>query len=135
MNINEGRTNDALIVNSRPGDVYSFNDATLGTWGVTGGGTMGTAIRVIDPSSNALIAAVSPAQVTATPVIYSPTSRHWFPTVGHAISDAATTFRSTSPGMRVSVPGMPHCPVSGKGAAPSYEPSLCSEAGALARDH
>ena len=212
-------TSDGLTVDTRPGDVYSFNDAKLGTWGVTGGATMGTAlhlqsgqnrfivggrdrrvasgtpldapdvgygqsvdvdawlsasdfeeiltlvssrsgldvrppapgqpsrcllfpnsllvqemgafavrkkreflesasqprlaidvgvdgIRVIDPNSNALIAAVSPAQVTATPVIYSPRSMHWVPNLGHAISDAATNYWSTSPGMRVSIPGM-----------------------------
>ena len=213
-------TSDGLSVNKRPGDVYSFADAKLGTWGVTGGATMGTAlhlncgprrfvlggrdrrvaagtrldapdagyglpvdvdawlsasdfeevltlvgrrsgldarppapgeptrcllfansllmqeigsfafqkqrefaqsmhqprlaidvgvdgIRVIDPSTNALVAAVSTAQVTATPVIYRPMSgRHVLPNLGHAISDAATNYWSTSPGMRVSVPGM-----------------------------
>ena len=62
---------------------------------------------MIDPKSNALIAAVSPAQVTATPVTYRPTSRHWFPTVGNVLSDAAMNYWSTTPGMRVSVPGMP----------------------------
>jgi hypothetical protein len=46
-------------------------------------------VLVLDPSSNALIAAVSPAQVTATPVVFAPTSSHWFPTPGHVISDAA----------------------------------------------
>ena len=214
-------TSDGLTVNKRPGDVYSFTDAKLGTWGVTGGATMGTAlhlqcgrkrfilggrdrrvsaatrleapdagygqsvdvdasvsasdfdeiltmvsrrsgldirppgpgeptrcllfanglkmqefgsfafrkqrefvrsmhqprlaidvgdgvIRVIDPTTNALIASVSPANVTATPVVYRPMQRsHWLPNLGHAISDAATNYWSTSPGMRVSVPGMP----------------------------
>ena len=213
-------TGDGLTVSTRPGDVYSFSDAKLGTWGVTGGATMGMAlhlhsgqrrfilggrdrrvaagtrldapdagyglpmdvdamvsasdfeeiltvvgrrtgldirppapgeptrcllfpnalliqemgalavrekreflesagqprlaievgangIRVIDPKSNALIAAVSSAQVTATPVTYSPTSRHWFPTVGNVLSDAAMNYWSTTPGMRVSIPGMP----------------------------
>ncbi len=214
-------TSDGLTVNKRPGDVYSFSDAKLGSWGVTGGMTMGTAlhlqcgpnrlvlggrdhrvgagtrldapdagyglpvdvdawlsapdyeailsmaggrsgldvrpaapgpstrcllfpnalliqemgtfavrkkqaflesanhprlaidvgteaIRVIDPTSNGVIAAVSPAQVTATPVTYRPCSaRHWFPTVGHILSDAATDYWSTMPGMYVSVPGMP----------------------------
>ncbi|MDT5016273.1 MAG: hypothetical protein QOD39_2433, partial [Mycobacterium sp.] len=212
-------TNDDLSVSTRPGDVYSFNDAKLGTWGVTGGSTMGTAlhlqsgqhrfilggrdrrvasgtrleapdagyglpvdidawvsaadfeeiltmvsrrtgldvrppapgeaarcllfpnalliqetgafavrkkremleaasrprlaidvgpdgIRVIDPNTNALIAAVSTAQVSATPVIYSPRSMHWVPNLGHAISDAATNYWSRSPGMRVAIPGM-----------------------------
>jgi hypothetical protein len=212
-------TTDGLTVNTRPGDVYSFSDAKLGTWGQTGGATMGTAlhlqcgqrrfilggrdrrvaagtrleapdagyglpmdvdawlsatdfdeiltmvgrrsrldirppapdeparcllfanalvmqtmgsfafrkrqefmkslhrprlaidvgtegIRVIDPNSNALIASVSAAHVTATPVIYRPTQRHWFPTFGHLISDAATNYWSTSPGMRVSIAGM-----------------------------
>jgi hypothetical protein len=212
-------TTDGLTVDTRRGDVYSFSDAKLGTWGQTGGATMGTAlhlqcgqrrfvlggrdrrvaagtrleapdadyglpvdvdawlsakdfeeiltmvgrrsgleirppapdeparcllfanallmqkmgwfafrkrqefmkslnqprlaidvgtegIRVIDPNSNALIASVSAAHVTATPVMYRPTQRHWFPTVGHLISDAATKYWSTSPGMRVSIPGM-----------------------------
>ena len=63
-------------------------------------------IRVIDPNSNALVAAISPAQVTATPVIYHPTQRHLFPNLGNVISDAATNYWSTSPGMRVSIPGM-----------------------------
>ena len=185
-------TSDGLTVNKRPGDVYSFSGAKLGTWGQTGGATMGTAlhlqcgqhrfilggrdrrvasgtrleapdagyglpvdvdawlsaadfeeiltmvgrrsgldirppapgeptrcllfpnslliqemgafavrkkreflesasqprlaidvgpdgIRVIDPNTNALIASVSPAHVSATPVIYRPTQRHWFP--------------------------------------------------------
>jgi hypothetical protein len=212
-------TTDGLTVNTRPGEVYSFSDAKLGTWGVTGGATMGTAlhlqcgqhrfilggrdrrvasgtrleapdagygqpvdvdswvsasdfeeiltlvsrrsgldvrppasgepsrcllfanpllmqemgsfafrkqhefarsmhqprlaidvspdgIRVIDPNSNALIAAVSSAQVTATPLVFRPVQRHWVPSLGHAISDAATNYWSTVPGMRVSVPGM-----------------------------
>ena len=213
-------TSDDLSVSTRPGDVYSFDDAKLGTWGVTGGSTMGTAlhlqsgqnrfilggrdrrvasgtrleapdagyglpldidawvsasdfeeiltmvgrrsgldvrppapgeparcllfansllmqeigsfafrkqqefarsmhqprlaidvspdgIRVIDPNTNALVASVSNAQVTATPVVYRPMQRHhWIPNLGHAISDAATNYWSTSPGMRVSIPGM-----------------------------
>ena len=213
-------TSDDLSVSTRPGEVYSFNDAKLGTWGVTGGATMGTAlhlqcgqhrfilggrdrrvaggtrleapdvgyglevdvdawvsaadfeeiltvvgrqsgleirppapgepnrcllfanallvqemgvfavrkkrdflesaaqprlaidvgpdtIRVIDPNTNALIASTSPAHVTATPVTYRPTQRHWFPSVGNVISDVATNYWSKAPGMRVSVPGMP----------------------------
>ncbi len=214
-------TSDGLTVTTRPGDVYSFGDAKLGTWGVTGGATMGTAlhlqcgqhrfilggrdrrvasgtrleapdvgyglpvdidawvsaadfdeiltmvsrrsgldlrppepgqptrcllfrnslliqemgafavrkkreflesasqprlaidvgadgIRVIDPNTNALIAAVSTAQVTATPVIYRPMQgHHLFPSLGNVISDVATNYWSTSPGMRVSIPGMP----------------------------
>ena len=212
-------TSDGLTVNARPGDVYALSDAKLGTWGQTGGATMGTAlhlqcgsnrfilggrdrrvaagtrleapdvgyglemdvdawlsapdfeeiltmvgrrsgldirppapgeltrcllftnpllvqeigsfafrkrqqfmqsvsqprlaidvspdgIRVIDPNSNALIASVSSAQVTATPVIYRPTQRHLFPNLGHLISDAATNYWSTAVGMRVAVPGM-----------------------------
>ncbi|MGV0811916.1 hypothetical protein ABQF34_08115 [Mycolicibacterium boenickei] len=39
-------TRDGLTVNTRPGDVYSFRDATLGTWGATGGMTMGTALHL-----------------------------------------------------------------------------------------
>jgi hypothetical protein len=213
-------TSDGLSVSMRPGDVYPFSDAKLGTWGVTGGATMGTAlhlqcgprrfilggrdrrvaagtrldapdvgyglevdvdawlsasdfeeilavvggrsgldirppapgeptrcllfgnallvqeigpfafrereqfmrslsqprlaidvgadaIRVIDPNTNALIASTSPAHVTAAPVTYRPTQRHWFPSVGNVISDVATNRWSTAPGMRVSVPGMP----------------------------
>jgi hypothetical protein len=63
-------------------------------------------IRVIDPNTNALVAAVPPAEVTATPVTYSPRSMHWIPNLGHAISDAAYNYWSKSPGMRVSIPGM-----------------------------
>lgn len=218
-------TGDGLTVNTRPGEAYSFTDATLGTWGVTGGATMGTAlhlhcgqhrfilggrdhrvaagtrfeapdagygqsidvdawlsapefdeiltlvgrrsgldvrppapgqptrcllfpnsllvqemgsfavrkkreflesagqprlaidvgpdgIRVIDPNTNALVAAVSSAQVTATPVVYAPTSRLWasrlwVPRLGNAMSVAATNYWSKAVGMRVSVPGMP----------------------------
>lgn len=213
-------TSDGLTVNTRPGEVYSFSDAKLGTWGVTGGATMGTAlhlqcgqhrfilggrdrrvasgtrleapdagygqpvdvdawlsasdfeeiltlvsrrsgldvrppapgqptrcllfpnslliqemgafavrkkreflesasqprlaidvgvdgIRVIDPNTNVLIASVSPAQVTAAPVVFRPVQRHLLPNLGHAISDAATNYWSTAPGMHVSVPGMP----------------------------
>jgi hypothetical protein len=32
---------------------------------------------------------------------------HLFPSFGHVISDVATSYWSTSPGMRVSIPGMP----------------------------
>jgi hypothetical protein len=39
-------TSDGLTVTTRPGDVYSFSDAKLGTWGVTGGATMGTALHL-----------------------------------------------------------------------------------------
>ncbi|MCV7111301.1 hypothetical protein H7I55_10025 [Mycolicibacterium setense] len=39
-------TRDGLTVNSRPGDVYSFGDAKLGTWGMTGGMMMGTALHM-----------------------------------------------------------------------------------------
>jgi hypothetical protein len=213
-------TTDGLTVTTRPGDVYPFIGAKLGTWGVTGGATMGLAlhlqagerrfilggrdrrvaagtrldaedvgyglpvdvdawlsaedfeeiltmasrrsgldirrpgagdpircllfanslklqeigsfsfkkqweftqsmhqarlaidvdpqgIRVIDPTSGELIAAVSNAQLTATPVVYRPMEGgHWFPSVGNVISDVATDYWSTSPGMRVSVPGM-----------------------------
>jgi hypothetical protein len=213
-------TSDGLTVNTRPGDVYSFGDAKLGTWGVTGGATMGTAlhlqcgthrfvlggrdrrasagtrleapdagygqtidvdaslpaaefedilamvggstgldvrppapneptrcllftnslkvqefgsfsilkqqrfmrslsqprlaidvgadvIRIIDPTTNTLIASTSPSHVTAAPVVFRPMRRHhWIPNLGHAISDVATNYWSTSPGMRVIVPGM-----------------------------
>jgi hypothetical protein len=214
-------TGDALTVSTRPGDVYAFSDAKLGTWGVTGGATMGTAlhlqcggrrfvlggrdrrvsattrldapdagyglpididaslpaaqfdeiltmvgrrtgldvrppapgeptrcllftnslkvqeigsfsfrkqqqfmrslsqprlaievgaevIRLIDPRTNALITSVSPSQVIARPVVFRPVQgHHWlFPTVGNVMSDVATDYWSTSPGMRVIVPGM-----------------------------
>jgi hypothetical protein len=39
-------TSDGLTVNTRPGDVYSFNTAQLGTWGMTGSMTMGTALHL-----------------------------------------------------------------------------------------
>jgi hypothetical protein len=39
-------TSDGLTVNTRPGEAYSFSDAKLGTWGVTGGATMGTALHL-----------------------------------------------------------------------------------------
>jgi hypothetical protein len=39
-------TNDDLSVSTRPGEVYSFSDAKLGTWGVTGGATMGMALHL-----------------------------------------------------------------------------------------
>jgi len=39
-------TNEALTVDERPGDVYSFLGAKLGRWGVTGGMTMGTALHL-----------------------------------------------------------------------------------------
>jgi hypothetical protein len=217
-------TNDNLTVTDRPGDVYPFNSAKLGTWGVTGGATMGTAlhlqcgpkrfvlggrdrrvaagtrleapdvgygqeldvdawvsaedfeeilaiaarrsgldirppgpgdptrcllfpnpmlvqdmgfrkrnefmrswsqpslaidvtdegIRVIDPKSNSVIASVSLAQVTATPATYRPTSRHWFPTAGHIISDSMTNYLSTMPYMVVSIPGVQPLTIGGR---------------------
>jgi hypothetical protein len=64
-------------------------------------------IRVIDPSTGALIASLSPRQVTAQPVVFRPIQgRHWFPTAGHVMSDTATEYWSTSPGMRLTIPGM-----------------------------
>jgi len=214
-------TSDGLTVSTRPGDVYSFTGAKLGTWGVTGGATMGTAlhlhsgerrfilggrdrrmaagtrleapdagyglpidvdamvsaaefdeilsmlgrrtgldvrppgpdeptrcllftnslkvqeissfsfrkqqqfmrslgqarlaidvapevIRVVDPSTNTLIASVSPAHVTATPLTFSPRQgTRWFiASLGNVISDVATDYWSTSPGMSISIPGM-----------------------------
>jgi hypothetical protein len=39
-------TTDGLTVTTRPGEVYSFSDAKLGTWGVSGGATMGTALHL-----------------------------------------------------------------------------------------
>ena len=39
-------TSDALTVNTRPGDVYAFGDAKLGTWAVIGGATMGAALHL-----------------------------------------------------------------------------------------
>jgi hypothetical protein len=64
-------------------------------------------IRVIDPNTNALIASVSPAQVTATPVVFRPTQRHLIPALGNVMSDAMFNNWSTALGMLVSVPGMP----------------------------
>jgi len=63
-------------------------------------------IRVIDPNTNALVASVSPGQVTATPVTFDPSSWHLFPSVGNVISNAATNYWSTAVGMKVSIPGM-----------------------------
>ena len=213
-------TSDALTANTRPGDVYPFTDAKLGTWGETGGATMGTAlhlhcgskrfvlggrdrrvaagtrldapdagyglsidvdawlpaadfdeilaiaarrsglnarppgpgeptrcllftnslkvqefgsfspikqyrfmqsmhqprlaidvaadsVRVVDPDTGALLAAISPRLVDVQPIVFRPMRRsHWIPNLGHAISDAATNYWSTSPGMRMTVPGM-----------------------------
>lgn len=218
-------TGDGLTVNTRAGDVYSFNGATLGTWGQTGGMTMGTAlhlqcgqrrfilggrdhrvaagtrldapdvgyglemdvdahlpapefaeilsmvgrrtgveirppapaepgrcllftnpllvqeigpfayrkrqqfmqslgrprlaidvgphaIRVVDPNTNAVIASVSPAQVTATPAIFRPARWHLLLTYGHFLGDLMYNYWSTALGMRVSVPGMPPLTIS-----------------------
>lgn len=38
--------NGGLTVSTRPGEVYSFSTAKLGTWGQTGGMTMGTALHL-----------------------------------------------------------------------------------------
>jgi hypothetical protein len=65
------------------------------------------AIRVTDPNTNAVIASVSPAQVTATPVVFRPAQRHLVPTLGNVISDTMFNYWSTTVGMHVSVPGMP----------------------------
>jgi hypothetical protein len=73
-------------------------------------------IRVMDPNTNALIASVSPAQVTATPVTYRPRYRplrlQLIPTFGQLMSDVAINYWSTWPGMHVSVPGMPPLTIS-----------------------
>jgi hypothetical protein len=39
-------TNGALTVDTRPGVAFSFSSAKLGTWGTTGGITMGTALHL-----------------------------------------------------------------------------------------
>ena len=39
-------SSDAVTVSTRPGDVYPLRGARLGTWGVTGGMTMGTALHL-----------------------------------------------------------------------------------------
>jgi hypothetical protein len=39
-------TRDALTVSKRPGEVYPFNDAKLGVWGISGGATMGTTLHL-----------------------------------------------------------------------------------------
>ena len=39
-------TSDGLTIDERPGDVYNFSDAKLGTWGVTGGVSMGTTLHL-----------------------------------------------------------------------------------------
>jgi PAS domain-containing protein len=39
-------TRDALTASKRPGEVYPFNDAKLGVWGISGGQTMGAALHL-----------------------------------------------------------------------------------------
>jgi hypothetical protein len=212
-------TGDGLTVNTRPGDLYSFHGAKLGTWGVTRGATMGTAlhlqcgprrfilggrdrrvsaetrldaedvgygmpvdidawlsasefeeiltmlggrsglevpppspreptrcllfpnallvanigsfafgkrqqfmesvghpklaidvgedaIRVIDPTSNSVVASVSPRQATAAPATYRKWSRPWLPDAGLFINDFLENYLTTMPCMVVSIPGL-----------------------------
>ena len=64
-------------------------------------------IRVIDSSTESLLASVSPRQASAQPVVFRPVQRsHWIPSLTHAMSDAATNYWSTSLGMRIAIPGM-----------------------------
>jgi len=65
------------------------------------------AIRFIDLDRNAVIASVSPGQVTATPVMYAPSSWHLVPSAGHVTSDALVNQLSKEPEMAVPIPGMP----------------------------
>jgi hypothetical protein len=39
-------TSEGLSVKNRPGELYPFSTATLGTWGITGGMTMGTTLHL-----------------------------------------------------------------------------------------
>ena len=64
-------------------------------------------IRVLDAENNTVIASVSPSRVSASPVTYRPLSRHWVPSVGSVISDAASNYWSMTPAVRLSIPGMP----------------------------
>jgi hypothetical protein len=57
-------TNDGLTVSTRPGEVFSFNDVKLGTWGQTGGATMGTALH-LHSGSNRFILGGRDRRVTA----------------------------------------------------------------------
>lgn len=71
------------------------------------------AIRVVDPNTNAVIASVSPAQVTATPVVFRP--RLWYmilPNIGNVISHVMATYWSTALGMHVNIPGVPPLAIS-----------------------
>jgi hypothetical protein len=63
-------------------------------------------MRVTDPTSNAIVAAAPLAQVTATPMIYRPSSSHWFPTVGQLASDFMNKHLSTMPFVVLSAPGL-----------------------------
>ncbi|MGE0214474.1 hypothetical protein [Mycolicibacterium sp.] len=66
-----------------------------------------TRIQLIDPTTDTLLASVSPVHVSAQPVDFRPPQQnHWFPSVGGIVSDAATNHWSRSPGLRVTIPGM-----------------------------
>ncbi len=70
-------------------------------------------IRVIDPTTNVIVASVSPAQITATPVVFRPPQWHMFlPTLGTLIGNVMTDYWSSAVGMRVAVPGMPPLTIS-----------------------
>lgn len=63
-------------------------------------------IRVVDPSTGAVLGAAALADVSATPVTYQPSQWHVLPTVGHVISDMATAHWSTMPGLYIAIPGL-----------------------------
>lgn len=63
-------------------------------------------IRVIDPSSNAVTASASVAQVTAIPATYRLGGGHVFPSAQNAASDVVGEHFSTMPALSVSVAGI-----------------------------
>jgi hypothetical protein len=65
------------------------------------------AVRILDAQNNTVVASVSPSRVSASPVTYRPLSRHWVPSAGCVISDAATNYWSMTPAVRLTIPGMP----------------------------
>ena len=82
-------TGDALTVNKRPGDVYAFSGATLGTWGMTGGATMGLALHLQSGENRFILGSAAECvdelgalreEIGMTHFIYKP---HW-PGLSHA---------------------------------------------------
>jgi hypothetical protein len=63
-------------------------------------------IRVVDPTTDALIASASLSQVTSSPATYELGGGHMFPSAGNLASDAAGEYFSSTPAMSLCVPGM-----------------------------